>query len=105
MLLLGWSTVQQILPAASDLVGLIGLTSRLRCGQAESNALACTSSASAHPEALQNPFSWKTCVHPGCTREEEEFRARQLNSSAALVAEILEVGKRNGAFFEGLWAT
>lgn len=36
---------------------------------------------------------------------EEEFRARQLNSSAALVAEILEVGKRNGAFFEGLWAT
>lgn len=36
---------------------------------------------------------------------EEELRARQLNSSAALVAEILEVGKRNGAFFEGLWAT
>ncbi|MDB2365870.1 hypothetical protein N9V98_08405, partial [Luminiphilus sp.] len=36
---------------------------------------------------------------------EEELKERQLNKSAALVSDILEVGKRNGAFFEGLWAT
>jgi hypothetical protein len=38
------------------------------------------------------------------TTLEEELKARQLNNSAGLVGEILEVGKRNGAFFEGLWA-
>ena len=36
---------------------------------------------------------------------EDELQERQLNKSANLVGNILEVGKRNGAFFEGLWAT
>lgn len=35
----------------------------------------------------------------------KELIERQLNNSAALVEEILKVGKRNGSFFEGLWAT